>query len=191
MVMSVFSMKTSNFRERGFRMSLLAISLAMSGCQLPLVGQQQTTTGAATTAAGRAAADRVRNDAAAGARGSRSSEDQQTANIFTQFDGVPIPANAALNLEESLILGNEGGWIGRLSLEVDYEMADMYGFYTEEMEKFGWEQLTTVRSKITTMTYRLKNRVSTITLVPVGRAKTAVDFTVAPSNAAVTGTQPQ
>lgn len=189
--MSVFSMKTSNFRERGFRMSLLAISLAISGCQLPLVGQQQTTTGAATTAAGRAAADRVRNDAAAGARRARSSEDQQTANIFTQFDDVPIPANAALNLEESLILGTEGGWIGRLSLEVDYEMADMYGFYTEEMEKFGWEQLTTVRSKITTMTYRLKNRVSTITLVPVGRAETAVDFTVAPSNAAVTGTQPQ
>lgn len=176
------------FRERFPHTSLIAIILAISGCQLPLVGQQQTTTGPATTAAGRAAADKVRDDAAAGSRGSRSSEDQQTTKIFTQFDDVPIPADAFLNLEESLILGTEGGWIGRLSLEVGYEMPDIYGFYIEEMARFGWEQLTTVRSKITTMTYRLDTRVATITLVPVRGSATAVDFTVAPSNDAVTGT---
>ena len=160
--------------------------LVGAGCQFPIPGQQGGS-GVASTAAGLAAADKVRNDAAAGSRGSRSTQDQQASNIFTQFDDIPIPANAVINLEESLILGTEGGWIGRLSVEVDYEMADMFGFYTEEMPKFGWLQLTTVRSKISTMTYRFENRVSTITLVPSGKG-TAVDFTVAPANATVTGT---
>jgi hypothetical protein len=109
------------------------------------------------------------------------------SSTFTQFDDIPIPANADINLSESLILGNEGGWIGRLSIDVGYEMSDMYGFYTEEMPKFSWEQLTTVRSKISTMTYRRGNRVSTITLVPTLTGGTSIDFTVAPGNANIMG----
>ena len=66
-------------------------------------------------------------------------------------------------------------------------MPDMYGFYEREMPKFGWEQLTTVRSKISTMTYKRANRVTTITLVPALVGRTAIDFTVAPANATVRG----
>ena len=91
------------------------------------------------------------------------------------------------------MLGTEDGWIGRLSLEVNYVMIDMYAFYTKEMPRFGWEQLTTVRARISTMTYRRGARVATITMQPhSGLQKfsslssgTTIDFTVAPANRSV------
>lgn len=153
---------------------MISASLVVSGCQLPLPGQQPALNGS-SGAQGNALA------------GQSPNAPESQASTFTQFDDIPIPANADINLQESLILGTEGGWIGRLSIDVGYEMSDMYGFYTEEMPKFSWEQLTTVRSKISTMTYRRGNRVSTITLVPTLTGGTSIDFTVAPGNATVMG----
>lgn len=112
------------------------------------------------------------------------------ASTFTQFNDIPIPAGADLDLEQSLVLGTEEGWIGRLSLDVKYGMTDMYSFYEREMPKFSWEQLTTVRAKISTMTYRRGARVATITLqsssgiAGIGSG-TSIDFTVAPANRTV------
>lgn len=116
------------------------------------------------------------------------------ADTFKQFNDIPIPADADIDLEQSLVLGTEDGWIGRLSLDVNYVMIDMYAFYTKEMPRFGWEQLTTVRARISTMTYRRGARVATITMQPhSGLQKfgnlssgTTIDFTVAPANRTVT-----
>jgi len=112
------------------------------------------------------------------------------ASTFTQFNDIPIPAGSDLDLDQSLVLGTEEGWIGRLSLTVKYDMTDMYSFYEREMPKFSWEQLTTVRAKISTMTYRRGARVATITLqsnsglAGLGSG-TSIDFTVAPANRTV------
>ena len=129
---------------------------------------------------------------------SRSSEQPvdtgaTAADTFKQFNDIPIPAEADIDLEQSLVLGTEDGWIGRLSLEVNYVMIDMYAFYTKEMPRFGWEQLTTVRARISTMTYRRGARVATITMQPhSGLQKfsslssgTTIDLTVAPANRSV------
>lgn len=117
------------------------------------------------------------------------------ADTFKQFNDIPIPADAGIDLEQSLVLGTEDGWIGRLSLDVDYVMIDMYAFYTKEMPRFGWEQLTTVRARISTMTYRRGSRVATITMQPHSGLQrlsnvsisngTSIDFTVAPAARAV------
>lgn len=113
--------------------------------------------------------------------------------VFKQFTDIPIPNDADLDLEQSLVLGTEDGWIGRLSLDVSHPMIDMYAFYTREMPRFSWQQLTTVRARISTMTYRRGARVATITLqarTGLGAATgldtgTIVDFTVAPANRTV------
>ena len=108
-------------------------------------------------------------------------------STFSQFNDIPIPTDADLDLDQSLILGTEDGWIGRISLDVSYDMTDMYSFYEREMPKFGWQQLTTVRAKISTMTYSRGSRVATITLQSALTSGTYVDFTVAPANRAVMG----
>ena len=102
-------------------------------------------------------------------------------NRFAQFDDVPIPVDAEMDLGQTLILGSAEGWIGRLSLDTGHGMTDMYAFYEQEMPRFGWEQVTTVRARIATMTYPRGPRIATITLQPTLTQGTLVDFTVAPA----------
>lgn len=101
-------------------------------------------------------------------------------NSFAQFDDIPIPVDAEMDLGQTLVLGDREGWIGRLSLDVAHAMTDMYAFYEEEMPRFGWERITSVRARISTLTYERGPRVATITLQPTLTDGTVVDFTVAP-----------
>lgn len=104
------------------------------------------------------------------------------ANSFAQFSDIPIPVDAAMDLGQTLVLGDDEGWIGRLSLDVTHGMTDMYAFYEQEMPRFGWERITTVRARISTLTYRRGPRIATVTLQPTLTNGTTVDFTVAPAN---------
>lgn len=101
---------------------------------------------------------------------------------FTQFTDIPIPANAKVDLDNLLVLGTEDGWIGRLALDTGYEMTEMYAFYEREMPRFGWDQITIIRSSISTMTYSRGGRIATITLLPRTTGGSNVDFTVAPGS---------
>lgn len=123
---------------------------------------------------------------AAPVSGATPAEADGRANSFAQFSDIPIPVNAEMDLGQTLVLGDNDGWIGRLSLAVSHGMTDMYAFYEQEMPRFGWEQITTVRARISTMTYRRGPRVATITLQPTLTDGTSVDFTVAPARAGST-----
>lgn len=113
--------------------------------------------------------------------GSEPNQSAGRTNSFAQFSDIPIPADASMDLGQTLVLGDAEGWIGRLSLDVSHGMTDMYAFYEQEMPRFGWEQITTVRARISTMTYRRGDRIATVTLQPTLTNGTAVDFTVAPA----------
>jgi len=61
-------------------------------------------------------------------------------------------------------------------------MTEMYAFYEREMPRFGWDQITIIRSSISTMTYSRGGRIATITLLPRTTGGSNVDFTVAPGS---------
>ena len=67
-----------------------------------------------------------------------------------------------------------------LALSTGHGMIDMYAFYEREMPRFGWNQITIIRSSVSTMTYSRGPRVATITLHPKTTGGSNVDFTVAP-----------
>ena len=164
-------------RARRCGVAVLALILPLAACVPNPLDSFRNTETVGGTGGGSLAAGRDPDKGAA------------PASTFTQFNDIPVPAGADLDLEQSLVLGTEEGWIGRLSLDVGYGMSEMYSFYEREMPKFSWEQLTTVRAKISTMTYRRGSRVATITLQPrsgIASSGTAVDFTVAPANRTVT-----
>lgn len=110
---------------------------------------------------------------------------------FTQFTDIPIPAHAKVDLDNLLVLGTEDGWIGRLALTTGYEMTDMCAFYEREMPRFGWNQITIIRSSISTMTYGRGPRIATITLQPRTTGGSSVDFTVAPGTDGRTANNPR
>ena len=113
-------------------------------------------------------------------RNGANKDDETETPRFTQFTDIPIPANAEVDLDNLLVLGTEDGLIGRLALSTGHGMIDMYAFYEREMPRFGWDQITIIRSSISTMTYSRGLRIATITLHPKTTGGSEVNFTVAP-----------
>jgi hypothetical protein len=139
------------------RLIAAALALTLAGCQFAFPDVPNPFNGTTSTSVSAKDAEKRPKDAA--------SQDGETETPrFTQFTDIPIPANAKVDLDNLLVLGTEDGWIGRLALGTAYDMTEMYAFYEREMPRFGWEQITIIRSAISTMTYARGPRVATITL---------------------------
>jgi len=99
---------------------------------------------------------------------------------FAQFSDIPIPAGADMDLERSLVLGEQDSWIGRLVLAVGTNPGKTFDFYFGEMPRFGWFPITTVRAETSVLTYARADRIATIQVQ--GRAITGstVSMTISP-----------
>lgn len=99
---------------------------------------------------------------------------------FAQFNDIPIPEKAMMDLKQSLLLGGESTWIGRLVFTAPYTQNSLFDFYMSEMPKFGWSEITVVRSKISVLSFRRDTRIATIQLESDIVSGTVVSFTVSP-----------
>ena len=105
---------------------------------------------------------------------------------FAQFNDIPIPEKATMDLKQTLLLGGSSAWIGRLVFSTPYSLNSMFDFYMSEMPKFGWKEVTVVRSKISVMTFTNKSRIATIQLEQDLVNGSIVSFTVSPKSEAKT-----
>lgn len=119
----------------------------------------------------------------AAGRDTAQSDSNQNAekSSFEQFSDVPVPNSASLNLKKTLVLGSNGGWIGRLDYDTPFTMGKMYAFFEAEMPKFGWQPITVVRTTISTMTYSRDRRVMTLILTPLLTGGSNIQVTMAPT----------
>ncbi len=101
---------------------------------------------------------------------------QSTPN-FAQFREIPIPENATMDLERTLMFGNDP-LVGRLAFKVPYNQANMFDFYMQEMPKFGWNELTSIRATNSYLTYQKDTRMATIQLRSTSLSGTEVLFDV-------------
>ena len=99
---------------------------------------------------------------------------------FAQFPDIAVPAGATMDVERSLVLGARENWIGRLSMNVPGDAPKTYEFFLREMPKFKWQDITTVRSEVSVLTYSRDNRVATIQITKRTLRGSAVDITVSP-----------
>lgn len=106
---------------------------------------------------------------------------------FAQFNDIPIPEKATMDLKQTLLLGGSSAWIGRLVFSTPYALNSMFDFYMSEMPKFGWKEITVVRSKISVMSFTNKSRIATIQLEQDLVNGSIVSFTVSPKSEAKTG----
>ncbi|HTP84102.1 MAG TPA: hypothetical protein VMQ11_14225 [Alphaproteobacteria bacterium] len=102
---------------------------------------------------------------------------------FAQFTDIPIPPKNTIDLDRTLVFGSDRDWIGRVSLSSSMAVSEVYDFYKREMPKLGWNELTSVRSSTSVLTYEMDNRVATI---QVGSGRfglgTQVDFWMNPKS---------
>lgn len=99
---------------------------------------------------------------------------------FSQFDDLPVPPGAVMDLSNSLIFGKDDQWTGRLVLETDQPPDSVYEFYQREMPKYQWREITALRSETSLITMARMDRVATVTIESSGLSGSAVTITVGP-----------
>lgn len=113
---------------------------------------------------------------------SSRAEGETNQPSFGQFAGIPIPGGASLDTEHSLIFGSGEGWFGRLAIGAGLSTSATFDFYKNEMPRFGWQEITSIRSAISILSYQKGERIATI---QVQRSSailggSQIEFTVSP-----------
>ena len=85
-----------------------------------------------------------------------------------------------MDVERSLVLGARDNWIGRLAMSATGSTSESYDFFLREMPKFGWQEITSVRSEVSVLTYTRGDRVATVQIRKKTLGGSAVDITVSP-----------
>ncbi len=86
-----------------------------------------------------------------------------------------------MNVDRSLIFGARDNWIGRLAMNTSENSSKAYDFFLREMPKFGWQEITTVRSDISILTFRRVNRIVTVQIKGQTLGGSSIDVTVSPA----------
>lgn len=99
---------------------------------------------------------------------------------FAQFSDIPVPAGADMDLERSLVLGEQDAWIGRLVMAVGTNPGKTFDFFFGEMPRFGWFPITTVRAETSVLTYARADRIATIQVKGRTITGSIVSMTISP-----------
>ena len=91
--------------------------------------------------------------------------DPGTELNFAQFDDVPIPMKSELIKDDSIIISDKDGWLGRLVFETGKNQLEAFDFFRNELPKFGWKKLSEIRSDSSLLNYSNKNRLASIQIV--------------------------
>lgn len=99
---------------------------------------------------------------------------------YAQFPDIPIPTGAKMIVERSLVLGTRDAWIGRLAMKIGRGASSVYDFYVREMGRFGWREITSVRSEVSVLTYGQTGRIATVQIWDTALGGAKIDITVSP-----------
>ena len=98
---------------------------------------------------------------------------------------VPVPAGAKLDAEQSLIMGAQDRWLGRIVIRVDMAPAEAYNHFSKGMAGFGWNAITAVQARISSLTFQRGERVATVQIEPASLTGVLVSITVSPRQAGI------
>ena len=99
---------------------------------------------------------------------------------FSQFQDVPIPIGAKMDLDRTVILGARESWIGRLTLETSHNSIKLFNFFKKSTPEFGWQEITSIRSATSVLTYSQTTRILTIQIIAKTLQGSEVVMTVSP-----------
>ena len=94
-----------------------------------------------------------------GAAGAR----QQARDV--QFADIPVPKGRKINVDKTVVVGTDV-WYGQLTYDTNHSAESMFEFYTRELPGYGWRKITSVRARMSIMTYDRQNRVLTVAITP-------------------------
>jgi hypothetical protein len=105
---------------------------------------------------------------------------------FGQFNDIPIPEGSTMDIDRTLILGAQERWIGRLSLSTSQSAPATFDTFQSQMPKFGWTEVSAVRSETSVLTFSQGERVATIQIARTTFGGANVDITMTPRGSKTT-----
>ncbi len=99
---------------------------------------------------------------------------------FAQFSDIAVPPGAKMDVDRTLVLGARDAWIGRLAFTIGMAPTAAYDFVIREMPKFGWSEITSVRSGSSVITYSRGDRIATVQIDARTLGGSQVHMTVSP-----------
>jgi hypothetical protein len=107
---------------------------------------------------------------------------------FRPVTDIPIPEDATLDNERSLILSGQDQWTGRIVMKVGQSPSKTLSFYQREMPAFRWEPVMSVQSEISVLTFIRENRAATVQIQGRTLHGATVIVTIAPRQAGASAT---
>jgi hypothetical protein len=86
----------------------------------------------------------------------------QLTPSFDRFPDMPLPNGYELDMQRTLVFGSNDTWFGRMVVLMKFGSNEMFDFYKQELPRFGWQEVTSIRAPISVLTYTRKDRVATI-----------------------------
>ena len=108
---------------------------------------------------------------------------QMVRPSFSQFQDIPIPDGAKMNMDRTLIVGENDSWIGRLVIDSQSPKTKLFDFFKYRTGQFGWREITSVRSNTSVLSYQKKDRIMTIQIQSKSIIGTRIDITMSPKGA--------
>ncbi len=115
-----------------------------------------------------------------------ASEPSATRVSFARFPDLPLPREADINLDRTLVFGGNDTWIGRLVINASGDPNDIFDFFKQKLGGYGWQEVTSVRAAVSVLTYTRQERVATIQIQSRTLRGSEVTITVSPRGIQVT-----
>lgn len=98
------------------------------------------------------------------------------------FNQMPLPKDARIFSEKSLILGEGDNWAGRIELSSSMESLEASAFFTREYPKHNWQLISSTKAKLSILVFTSSTRTLTLEITEGGplAAKSMIVMTVAP-----------
>ena len=104
----------------------------------------------------------------------------QIEKSFSLLTDIPIPRNATLDVERSLVLGDLDRWTGRIILNVGQNAPQTFALYQGQMKNFGWEPIMSVQAEVSVLSFTRAERAATVQIESRRLGGSTVYVTVAP-----------
>jgi len=98
------------------------------------------------------------------------------------FNQMPLPKDARISPEKSIILGEGDNWAGRIELSSSMETLEASAFFTTEYPKHNWTLVSSTKAKLSILVFTSTTRSLTLEITEGGplAAKSMIVMTVAP-----------
>lgn len=105
--------------------------------------------------------------------------DVGSSPALPQFNDVFVPAGAKLYVERTIVLG-ENPWYGQLALGTSNDPPALFEQYRRDMVGLGWQEVTSIRAQISTLTFMREDRVATVQIQASRLRGSEITITVSP-----------